>query len=145
MPQVSKRKLSRDIESKITESLLEAISQVRSKAEVSIFIEDLLTPTERIMVSKRLSIAILLLKGWNYDSIKDLLKVSSETVSRIALILKTKKGYRVAMEKLLNTEAGRQFWQDIVKLMHRIGNTRDTFVDDDLLNKKFGYGKKTIV
>lgn len=145
MPQVSRRMLSKDVEGKITETLLEAVSQIRDKKEVSLFLNDLLTPTERIMVTKRLAIAILLLKGWGYDGVKDVLKVSSDTISRVALVLKMNNGYRIVVEKLLKTEAGREFWRDIVKLVHRIGTPTDAFADDAILNKKFGYTKKIIV
>ena len=45
---------------------------------------------------------------------------------------------------MLRTEAGREFWQDVVKLTHCLG-TRDTFIDEKLLDKKLGVSKKSLL
>lgn len=145
MPQISRRKLRKDVEDRVAETLLEALSQVRDKKEASLFISDLLTPTERIMVSKRLAIAVLLLKGLSYESVKEILKVSSDTVGRVSLILKLNNGYRTVVDKLARTEGGREFWRDVAKLAHRFAIARDTFVEDEVLDSKLGFRKKTLI
>lgn len=145
MPLVSKRILSKDVEERISGTLLEAVSEVKGRSEVSSFVNDLLSPVERLMVGKRLAIAVLLVKGWDYGSIKDFLKVSNATVAKVSVILKVNHGYKMAIGKIIKTESGRLFWQDVAKFMHRVGTVGDTFVDEELLNKKFGYKKKTIL
>lgn len=145
MPQVSKRILSKEIEAKIAETLLEAVSQLRTKSEVADFLQDLLSPVEKIMISKRLAIAVLLLKGWEYPAIKDFLKVSNATVAKISIILKDNVGYKIAVDKVAKTEAGREFWKDVVKMIHRVGTIKDTFIDDEVLNKKFKFKRKTLL
>lgn len=141
MAQISKRYLSLAVQNKISETLLEAISGVKGRKDTALFVNDLLTPTERVVLAKRLAIAVFLLKGWGYESIQDFLKVSSVTVGKVSLVVKQNQGYRKVVDKMLMTEAGRQFWRDVVKLTHRLG-TRDTFVEEELLNKKFGFDKK---
>lgn len=144
MAQISKKYLSVDVQNKITGTLFEAISQVKGRKETSLFLNDLLTPTEKVVLAKRLAIAVLLIKGWGYEAIQSFLKVSSDTVGKVSVIVKINQGYRSVVEKMMRTEAGREFWQDVLKLAHRIG-TRETFVDDQFLNKKFGYKKKTLL
>ena len=145
MPQVSRRKLNKEVANKIFETLLEAVSQMRSKSEVSMFINDLLSPVERTMIAKRLAIAVLLLKRWDYPSIKDFLKVSNATVSKVSLIIQVNRGYKEVVDKLTRTEAGKDFWRDILVLAQRLGVAKDTFADEKLLRHKLGIKKKTLL
>ena len=123
---------------------MEAVSQVKGRQDTQLFLNDLLTPTERVVLAKRLAIAVLLIKGWGYLAIQNFLKVSSDTVGKVSQIVKNNRGYRRIVERMLRTEAGRQFWQDVIKLVHRLG-TRDTFVEEELLNKKLGIKKKNLL
>lgn len=145
MSQVSKRVVKAEVQEKIAETLLEAISQLKNKQDIQAFVDDLLTPVERVMISKRLAIAVLLLKGWNYNSIQDFLKVSTDTISKISTILKLNNGYRKTIDNLMKTEAGREFWRDVGSLIHRMGVAKDTFVDEDLIRYKLGFKKKTLL
>ncbi|OGD92719.1 hypothetical protein A3C33_02270 [Candidatus Curtissbacteria bacterium RIFCSPHIGHO2_02_FULL_42_58] len=127
------------------ETLWEAISQVRDKDDVQIFLNDLLSPIERVMIAKRLAIAALLLKGNSYETIKDFLKVSTETVAKISLILKMNKGYQLAINKLIRTEAGKQFWQEIENLLYRLSSPGKVFLPEEAVKYKLGHKKKTLV
>ena len=144
MAQISKRFLSEEVQNKISGTLLEAVSQVKGRNDAQLFLNDLLTPTERVVLAKRLAIAVLLIKGWGYESIQSFLKVSSDTVGKVSVIVKNNEGYRKIVERMLKTEAGREFWQDVIKLVHRLG-TRDTFIEEELLNKKLGIEKKNLL
>lgn len=83
MPQVSKRKVNEKILGRIEEILLESVLKLKNHQEVFDFLADLLTPTERLMFSKRIAIAILLAKGYEYESIKNILKVRQSTVATV--------------------------------------------------------------
>ncbi len=144
MAQISKKYLSEDIQNKISGTLLEAVSQVKGRQDTQLFLNDLLTPTERVVLAKRLAIAVLLIKGWGYEPIQNFLKVSSDTVGKVSQIVKNNRGYRKIVERMLRTEAGREFWQDVIKIVHRLG-TRDTFIEEELLNKKLGIEKKNLL
>ena len=142
MSQISRRILNKQVEEKVFETLWEAISQVKSKDDVKLFLSDLLSPVERIMVAKRLAIAVLLLKGSSYETIIDILKVSNETISKIALILRANSGYKIAVNKLLRSEAGREFWQGIEDLIYRLSSPGKVFLPEEVVKYRLGHSKK---
>lgn len=62
---------------------------VSSDKDVNVLLEKLLGPEERIMLSKRLAIAVLLEKNYSYNQIADVLHVSVSTVSKLDNRLRT--------------------------------------------------------
>jgi len=101
MPQVSKVPLQRGVEKKIRKALGESLARISSESEMERYIFDLFTPTERIMLAKRLAIAALLVKELPYHEISEKLRVSTSTVARVNLWLKTSgAGYKAAVEKI---------------------------------------------
>lgn len=64
MPQVSRRPISRELSERMNEILWGALAKLGRKPEVASFLEDILTRTERVMVAKRMAIALLLSRGW---------------------------------------------------------------------------------
>lgn len=137
--------MDRKIEGQIYETLWEAISQLKDKNDIQIFLNDLLSPVERIVLAKRLAIAVLLLKSTDYETIKNLLKVSGETISKVSIILKMNGGYKLAINKIALTEAGREFWQDIESLIYRLGTPRKAFLPEEVIKYRLGHKKKTLV
>lgn len=127
------------------ETLWEAISQVRSIEDIKLFLNDFLSPVERIMLAKRFAIAVFLLKGQGYENIKDLLKVSNATISKVSIILKTNRGYQIAINKVIRTEAGKAFWQDIENLLFRLGRPGIAFAPEEVIKNRLGQKKKTLV
>ena len=113
MPQVSRRKLPREIEEKIKASFYEAISVVKGDKESELFLRDLLTPTERVMIPKRLAIAILLSKGWTNSMICSRLNVTNSTVASVVRTFEASEGFKTVIDKLQKNEAWRSLWQDI--------------------------------
>lgn len=118
MPQVSKRLTSQKISKRLPELLIETIVNCSSKDHTREFLDDFLTPTEKIMLGKRLAIAVLLLKDYDYATISQLLKVSSATIGKIVNLLRfSDGGLKMMAEKQLNKdnwknlffEAGRMF------------------------------------
>ncbi|OGD89343.1 hypothetical protein A3J17_03655 [Candidatus Curtissbacteria bacterium RIFCSPLOWO2_02_FULL_40_11] len=142
MSRVSKKVLNRQIEEQMFETLWESVSQVKNKEDVKLFLGDLLSPVERIMVAKRLAIAVMLLKGHNYETIIDILRVSNETISKIALALRLNRGYKIAIDKIIRSEAGRQFWQDIENLLYRMSSPGKVFLPDEVVTYRLGHNKK---
>lgn len=127
------------------ETLWEVISKINSRSEIKDFVSDILSPTEKTMIAKRLAIASLLLRGYNYEAIKDLLKVSQSTISKVAIPLNNNMGYKTAINKVARSQATKEFLQDIAKMAHRMGVIGDTFKPEDYLSRKFGFEKKTLV
>lgn len=121
MSQVSKRWLSKETEDRMMEVFWQSLAFCSTKETVASFLEDLLTPTEKIMLSKRVSIALLLLKGYDYKSINDILKVSDQTIWTVSFWLKTKgRGYRMVLKKIMQSEKWEEFWLDIEKQVQNI-------------------------
>lgn len=118
MAQVSRRTLGKKVEERILDLFWTSFSKMSKKGDMILFLEDLLTSTEKVMLSKRLSIAFLLVKGYDYRSICNLLKVSSPTVWAVNLNLKhTGLGYKKAIENIINKESWNNFWQSVNDFM----------------------------
>jgi TrpR-related protein YerC/YecD len=145
MAQVSRRRLHPNTEEKIYNTFWEAISQLKSEQEISLFLNDLLSPTEKVMLAKRLAIAALLTKGYTYVDIKDLLKVSQETISKVSLSLNINTGYQLAINKIAKSEATRAFWQDIGSAVYRMSSPGKAFMAEGAIRHKLGHRKKTLV
>jgi len=60
-----------------------AVALIESKSEAKNFFFDLLTHTERKMLAKRLQVALMLLDGEDYKTIRSSLKVSDNTIAKI--------------------------------------------------------------
>lgn len=105
MTKVSRKPLRKDKEQEIYQILFSALAKLNSSEEIAIFLEDLLTPTEKLMLSKRLYIAILLSRGFTYEMIMEGLNVSSVTINSVNFWLKHgKAGYQNAMNKIIRQE-----------------------------------------
>lgn len=74
---------------------------------------DLLSPTERIMIAKRVAIIYLLLKKIDHMTISDTLKVSPSTVAKFHLIMEKSQGIVPTFRKLIRNEKFGEFLEDI--------------------------------
>lgn len=114
MAQVSRYPLPKDIEKKIYELFLDAVADVKTSREVEAFVNDFLTPTERVMLPKRLAIALLLSKGYEQRLISRYLKVSFTTITRVSNLLRVSgAGYRRVIDKIIVDEHLATFLQKI--------------------------------
>ncbi|OGM11892.1 hypothetical protein A2Z22_01520 [Candidatus Woesebacteria bacterium RBG_16_34_12] len=119
MPPVSKRLVPSEIEKRIYEIYIKSFGKVSKRQDVIPFLTDLFTPTERIMIAKRLAIAFLLIRGdYNQRGIARSLKVSTNTVVRINNVLKTQgDGYRKVIDKLLRDEEFKVLLNDLYEIV----------------------------
>ena len=123
MAQVSKHPLSKAIYERIFEIFIKSIVSIKDKKEAEDFLNDFLTPTERIMLAKRLAIAVLLTKGYDYASIRKILHVSFSTVASVSVFLKyTGEGYKKVVDKLLKEEAIKDFLLSIGEDFAAVGS-----------------------
>ena len=65
------------------DTLYTAASAVKGRDAVKSFLKDLLTPSERVMLGRRIIIARLLIAGETYDEICRRMKVGKTTVSKV--------------------------------------------------------------
>ena len=79
MPRASKIQLDKFIWDKINKTFLEVISS-KSEKELKVFLGDFLTQEEKVMLAKRLALYIMISAEYSDEEIKELLKISYETV-----------------------------------------------------------------
>lgn len=121
MPQVSKYPIAQDVYNRIFEIFFKTLVGIKDTNEVKEFVEDFLTPTEQIMLAKRLAIAVLLFKKYDYRSIAKILRVSPTTIASVNIFLKYKgKGYRRVVKKILAVEKRDEFWNKLDDLLSDI-------------------------
>ena|SRR3972149_7632116 len=109
MPHVSKRIVDKKLERILLENLDLAFGKL-SKEETKSFLYSLFSPTEKVMLAKRLGIIILLKQGYSPTQISSRLCVTLETVARTNVSYERKsKGYDIALKKLLNEVIMKEF------------------------------------
>ena len=123
MPQISKKFLNKAVEKRLFEVFEQAFLNLKSVAEAREFLNDLLTPTEKIMIAKRLAIAVLVEKGYDYRAIIRILKVSFTTINAV---LKQQtidgRGYHRIVDKILRKESLDKFYLELSKGFAKITN-----------------------
>jgi len=65
------------------DTLYTAAASVSGREAVKLFLRDLLTPSERIMLGRRIIIARMILRGESYREIEERLKVGQATIGRV--------------------------------------------------------------
>src|SRR3989338_5971653 len=103
MTKISKYSVKVEVETRMYEVLWKTIAGLKTEGETEEFFKELLSPTEQLMLAKRLAISILLIKKYTYEEIVDILKASPVTIGHIARWLKTEgKAFQKAINKILN-------------------------------------------
>jgi Trp operon repressor len=92
MPYLSKKKLSENAKAELERQMFSVIAETGTRSRLAIFSE-LLTPTEKLVLAKRLGIILLLNKKIPFYKICTYLNVSPSTVARFENKLE-KNGYR---------------------------------------------------
>ena len=115
MTQVSKYPISKDVYERIYDVFLRTLVDLKTKEEVDSFLKEFLSPTEQIMLAKRLAIALLLAKGYDYRQTAKILRVSTSTVGAVGILYKyggADGGYKKVINRLLKDEKIEEFWQN---------------------------------
>ena len=84
MSRAQTHKISKDKKRKIVGELFEIVTSLRTKKETIGFLIGLLSPSEMLMLSRRIQIAKMLLDDKNYRDISNELHVGQGTVSSVA-------------------------------------------------------------
>ena len=118
MPRISRFRLSADHIDQLSQKLVSAISSLRDTEALLMFFDDLLTRTEKIMLGKRLLIAILLEKGYSYGKICSIVKVSQATISGISERLgRSGRGLRLAIANLDKKEKTEKWMEPVLNFL----------------------------
>ncbi len=118
MAQVSRMPLPKALEAQMHAALRKALAGLQTEAEISVFLDDLLTPTEKVMLAKRLAIAILLDRGYDQRTVHTIMKTSLTTVNQVSFWLKQQgKGYRLVLEKLKTQTEWRNLKEELEEFL----------------------------
>lgn len=126
MTKVSRRFLDKNLESYIYSIFIKTIADLDDIQDIKNFLDDLLSPTEKIMLIKRLAIAVLLTKGYTYDQIDHTLKVSRPTIMSVSYFLKhgEKGGYQKVADKVLKDQRREAFFGKIEEILLNLSPPR---------------------
>ena len=142
MAQVSKRVLTKNIQERLFQNFWEMFADIKKAKEIQTFLEDFLSPTERIMLAKRMAIAILLSRGYDQRTISSMLKVSTATINKIAMYINTKTaGYQLLLKKYSQKESLKKLVQELERYFYRL-QPGQHFIDKGLIKAKLGHKKK---
>ena len=114
MSQISQRKMDENIQAMMFQMFLGSFSKCKDQGEVANYLGDILTETEAIVLAKRLAIALMLTKGYNYNQICDLLKVTPPTISKVKTWLSMKgDGFRTVLSAVIEDPDTQEFWEGL--------------------------------
>src|SRR3989344_2069503 len=121
MTKVSRRYLDKELENYIFNIFIKSIADLDNQLDIKNFLDDLLSPAEKIMLIKRLAIAVLLTKGKTYEYIDHTLKVSRATIMNVSLWLKHGKGgYRKVVDNILKAQSKQTLIDNIDEILMRL-------------------------
>lgn len=114
MSQLSKLPVRRDLETQMFALFSSTILTMKDKNELDAFLSDLLSPIEKMMLAKRLAIALMLEKEYTYPMIGKTLRVTPTTIASVSMQLRyAGKGYKKIVERILADENYEDFWSTV--------------------------------
>src|SRR3989344_8389726 len=116
MPHVSQKRIKKEVFKRMSDEFINSVSSLKTYLEIKGFLNELLTPTERIMLAKRLAIILMLRKGYPFIIIERTLKLSPSTVARFWKLTKTKT-FQFIFKETKRKEDQKKFWDELEKLM----------------------------
>jgi len=117
MPHVSKHKLEPKREKELLTSFTIIMSRIGRKPEMKDFLYSLLSHTERLMLSKRLGIVMLLKEGLSEAEVASILNITRQTVYRIKDSSEYKNnGYELALKAWRKDKQIKEFKKLLVGL-----------------------------
>jgi len=119
MSQVSKRRLEPQIKKDLLDSLSYTIKELKTKADVDMFLSSALTDTERLMVAKRVVAAYLLRNEVEEKKIGNSLKLTPATITRLKMWIDLRReGFDLVFNKLEKRSMENVAKQILLKLLN---------------------------
>ncbi len=121
MARISRNKVKDEVLEKLFDLFFEIVGKKSNKAEFGKIVSDILSPTERIMIAKRIAIVYLLLKDIDYHNICFALKVSLATVAKFKLLMEKSDGVVPAFKTILAKDKISTFLDDFFNTLYHPG------------------------
>lgn len=113
MVHLSKTHIPKEKLNRLYELLYYLVNRTHNKTEFLAIINEILSPSEQIMVSKRVAILYLLSKAVIASDIADCIKVSRATVAKFFLLFNGKESATITMiNRLIKNEKIKFFIED---------------------------------
>lgn len=117
MPQVSKIKLDKKTERKLSALLTLILSKINKEPEMDYFLASLMTPTEKLMLAKRIAAVVLINQGLNDSQIASSLHLTRVTVAKLRYFREARgEGYSIVFKILRNQKIGKEVQQLLIEL-----------------------------
>ncbi len=118
MPQISKYRLDKTIQQEMFRHFWSSVANLRTTQAVADFFSDLLTHTEEIMLAKRLTVAVLLLRGKRPVDIVEVLHVSFSMIGRVSTwVDRANPGTKRELERIIKETQWQAFFDKIEELL----------------------------
>ena len=118
MPQTSRYPLDKNTEKEMFDKFWKSVSSLHDVDTVASFFSDFLSDTEELMLAKRFTIAVLLLRGRRPKDIKNSLHVSNSATGAVAAWLKNAKPKTIAtLERVIKESNWGEFIDRIESLI----------------------------
>ncbi len=114
MSQVSKNKLNNKVYEKIFSLFPNFLYRMTSRGKQSELIDSFFTRTEKIVLAKRVAIAFMLVKGYDYRQISSKIKVSTSTIIKVADSLRSHpSSIKKELELIASEDSFKEFLNSI--------------------------------
>lgn len=121
MVKVSRNPLSTEMRNEMVNAFIRTLAKISDDALLRRFLDDLLSPTEKIMLSKRLMAAVLLQRGYSYGAVCRALKLSKTTVFLIQReLLKSGEGYKKVFQLFFRESKGQRLLDAVDRFLDAI-------------------------
>lgn len=122
MTRISRYKLSKQQSQDIEGHLVFLIGSLRNQKEIEHFLDNFLTQEEKIMMTKRLALFMMLERNYSPIAIQQALRISYETVRTYQnqFRLQTEQ-FRKIIRKVVYRQEAKEFFQKVEKLLKPLG------------------------
>lgn len=118
MPRASQNTLPKETLKEIQDHFFELISSLTNELQISEFLQDFLTKEEKLMLSKRLMLYMMLKRNLHHTTIQQTLQISYETVRTHAQQFADKNNvFQEILEKLSAKEKTKELWSKLEKAL----------------------------
>jgi uncharacterized protein YerC len=132
MSNISKKKLEKEISDKIHNRFIKTMVDLRGN-KGSVFVEELFTPTEKIIFAKRLAGLLMLAQDVSSYKVSKLLRLSLSTTARMRIDYESNK-YSSVAEIVKKKKDRDKFWAELEVFvrfgMPEMGKNRWKWLDD---------------
>lgn len=126
MPRASRRPVNKNIQEELQDNFSFLISSLTSSSDIQHFFETFLTEEEKIMLTKRLMLHLMIENGYGPMEITSVLGISLETVRKHKMVSRLgDKIYKAIIVKITKRRKTKEFWQQVEKLLRPLDHALD--------------------